>query len=71
MEHLVIKVLGFDVAVPTANVFIDLYCKQLSAGDTLKYMAQVLYLCITCRMSMDVCVCIVVYSVPIVHCPQL
>lgn len=41
MEHLVVKVLGFDISVPTANVFIDLYCRQLGASEELKYMTKV------------------------------
>ncbi|XP_067944105.1 G2/mitotic-specific cyclin-A-like [Watersipora subatra] len=40
MEHLVIKVLGFDVAVPTANVFLDMYCRQLGVSSKLKCLAQ-------------------------------
>ena len=41
MEHLVIKVLGFDVAVPTSNVFADMYCRQLGVSESLKCMTQV------------------------------
>lgn len=41
MEHLVIKILGFDVAVPTSNVFLDFYCKQLHASEVVRCMAQV------------------------------
>ena len=41
MEHLVIKVLGFDVSVPTANVFLDMYCRQLEVSQEVKCLAQV------------------------------
>ena len=41
MEHLVIKLLGFDVAVPTSNVFAEMYCRQLGVSESLKCMTQV------------------------------
>jgi len=41
MEHLVIRVLGFDVATPTACLFGRLYCHQLKASERLQCMMQV------------------------------
>ena len=28
MEHLVLKVLGFDLCVPTSNLFVSQYCQM-------------------------------------------
>lgn len=43
MEHLILKVLSFDVAVPTMNLFCDLYLSDIEADDTTRYLAM--YLC--------------------------
>lgn len=42
MEHLVLKVLSFDVATPTANVFCERFLKYADASDKLKSLAMYL-----------------------------
>lgn len=42
MEHLVLKVLSFDIAVPTINVFTDWYLKKLDASDQLSHLTMFL-----------------------------
>lgn len=41
MEHLILKVLGFDLSVPTQLSFISLYCIENNLGDKTQYMAMV------------------------------
>ncbi|XP_054708179.1 G2/mitotic-specific cyclin-A-like [Uloborus diversus] len=43
MEHLVLKVLAFDIASPTAYAFLRIFCCMSSASDTVSYLAQ--YIC--------------------------
>jgi cyclin A len=43
MEHLILKVLSFDVAVPTANCFCERFLRELEASDQLSSLAM--YLC--------------------------
>jgi len=42
MEHLVLKVLGFDLSVPTANVFLSQMCELSKAGEKIKHLAMFL-----------------------------
>lgn len=39
MEHLILKVLSFDVAIPTFNCFIDKYLKDINADDRTRHLA--------------------------------
>ena len=41
MEHLVLKVLDFQVAVPTVNFFCDKFLGDISADDKTKSLAMV------------------------------
>lgn len=41
MEQLILKVLGFDLSVPTPLVFTTLYCVMNDVPDTVKYMSMV------------------------------
>ncbi|XP_055598021.1 G2/mitotic-specific cyclin-A-like [Uranotaenia lowii] len=43
MEQLILKVLGFDLSVPTTLVFTTLYCVMNDVPDKVKYMCM--YLC--------------------------
>ncbi|XP_055631616.1 G2/mitotic-specific cyclin-A [Toxorhynchites rutilus septentrionalis] len=42
MEQLILKVLGFDLSVPTPLVFTTLYCVMNDVPDTVKYMSMYL-----------------------------
>jgi len=39
MEHLILKVLSFDMAVPTAHVFVNKFCKELKCKDEITHLA--------------------------------
>lgn len=41
MEHLILKVLSFDVAVPTINCFCERFLRDISADDTTKALTWV------------------------------
>ena len=41
MEHLILKVLTFDVAVPTTNWFCDDFLKSCDADEKLKALTMV------------------------------
>jgi len=41
MEHLLLKVLRFDVAVPTVNVFCDRFLKEAKADEKTISLAMV------------------------------
>jgi len=41
MEHLLLKVLRFDVAVPTANIFCDRFLKEIKADEQTVALAMV------------------------------
>jgi cyclin A len=41
MEHLILKVLSFDVAVPTINCFCDWYLKRIGADEETQSLAMV------------------------------
>ena len=41
MEHLLLKVLGFDVAVPTANSFCDRFLKEANADEKTVSLSMV------------------------------
>ena len=41
MEHLILKVLSFDVAVPTINCFCERFLKESNADDKTKALAMV------------------------------
>jgi len=41
MEHLLLKVLRFDVAVPTINAFCDRFLKETKADDKTISLAMV------------------------------
>lgn len=41
MEHLILKVLNFDISVPTAFTFQQLYCSMCSASESVIYLSQV------------------------------
>ena len=41
MENLLLKVLRFDVAVPTANVFCDRFLKEAKADEKTVSLAMV------------------------------
>jgi len=41
MEHLLLKVLRFDVAVPTANVFCDRFLKETKTDEKTASLAMV------------------------------
>merc|ERR1712227_535100 len=43
MEHLVLKVLGFDLSAPTANVFLAQMCQMSKSDDKIHHLAM--YLC--------------------------
>lgn len=40
MEHLILKVLSFDLSVPTQLSFISLYCIENNLGEKTQYMAM-------------------------------
>lgn len=42
MEHLVLKVLGFDLSVPTAYFFVNQFAKLSGSSDQVLYLAQYL-----------------------------
>ena len=41
MEHLVLKVLGFDLSGPTANVFLSQMCQMSSSAEKVQHLAMV------------------------------
>ena len=41
MEHLVLKVLGFDLSLPTVNVFLSQMCERSKTEDKTKHLAMV------------------------------
>lgn len=41
MEHLILKVLNFDISVPTAFTFQQLYCSMCNASESVIYLSQV------------------------------
>ena len=41
MEHLILKVLSFDVAVPTVNCFCERFVKQCNADEQTESLAMV------------------------------
>merc|ERR1719340_351915 len=43
MEHLVLKVLGFDLSGPTANVFLSQMCQMSNSAEKVQHLAM--YLC--------------------------
>ena len=43
MEHLVLKVLNFDLAVPSALTFANLFCRMSESEERTAHLAQ--YLC--------------------------
>lgn len=43
MEHLVLKVLSFDLAIPTAHYFLKCFCSWTSVSTEVEYLAK--YLC--------------------------
>jgi len=45
MEHLLLKVLRFDVARPTANIFCDRFLKEAKADEKTVSLAMV---CVNC-----------------------
>jgi len=47
MEHLVLKVLGFDLSLPTANVFLSQMCEQSQTEVKTKHLAMFL-----CELSL-------------------
>ena len=47
MEHLILKVLHFDVAVPTSNQFMKRFLKAANADRQTEFLAQV---CIGCLL---------------------
>lgn len=42
MEHLVLKVLNFDLSVPSTLLFTNLFCKMSECGETAQCLAQVM-----------------------------
>jgi len=42
MEHLVLKVLGFDLSGPTANVFLSQMCQMSKSSDKIHHLAMFL-----------------------------
>ena len=53
MEHLILKVLNFDVAVPTSVDFLKRYLKSADADKKTEYLAFVRMLCRK-RMIVDI-----------------
>ncbi|XP_076811415.1 cyclin-A2-like [Clavelina lepadiformis] len=51
MEHLILKVLNFDVAVPTSNQFLKRFLKAAGANKKAEYLAQ--YLCELALVEFD------------------
>lgn len=43
MEHLILRVLNFDLSVPTAYSFLQLYCSISNASQTVTHLSQ--YIC--------------------------
>ena len=41
MEHLILKVLNFDVAVPTSNQFLKRFLKAANADRKTEFLTQV------------------------------
>ena len=41
MEHLILKVLSFDVAIPTINCFCERFLKESNADDKTTALAMV------------------------------
>ena len=42
MEHLILKVLNFDVAVPTSNQFLKRFLKAAEADSKTEFLSQVI-----------------------------
>ena len=42
MEHLVLKVLGFDLSAPTANVFLSQMCQLSKSEEKIQHLAMVI-----------------------------
>nr|CAB3228881.1 cyclin-A2 [Phallusia mammillata] len=51
MEHLILKVLNFDVAVPTSNQYLKRYLKAAGADKKTEFLAQ--YLCELALVEFD------------------
>nr|XP_002125998.2 cyclin-A2 [Ciona intestinalis] len=51
MEHLILKVLNFDVAVPTSNQFLKRYLKSAGADKKTEFLAQ--FLCELALVEFD------------------
>ena len=43
MEHLVLKVLGFDLSGPTANVFLSQMCQWSKSPENVQHLAMVIF----------------------------
>ena len=43
MEHLVLKVLGFDLSVPTTHLFVNKYCQMFKMDQKSLHLATVSY----------------------------
>lgn len=41
MEHLILRVLSFDLTVPTPLAFLTDYCTSNNLSDKIQYLAQV------------------------------
>lgn len=52
MEHLILRVLSFDLTVPTPLTFVMEYCINNNLSEKIKFLAMV---------SVCVCVCIYIY----------
>jgi cyclin A len=57
MEHLILKVLSFDVAVPTINVFCEKFAKESGCEDAALSLAMVCFcfLSLSCAVYMFIC----------------
>lgn len=52
MEHLILKALNFDISVPTAYSFLQIYCSMCTASEKIMYLSQ--YICEFSLLDADV-----------------
>lgn len=80
MEHLILKVLAFDVAIPTTNWFCESFLKSIDADEKLKSLTMFLseltliemdsYLKYVPSITASACICLARYSLGLEPWPQ-
>ena len=56
MEHLVLKVLGFDLSGPTANVFLSQMCQWSQSPEKVQHLAMVIFISVMVLISAEMAI---------------